>query len=85
MEKDFLIYILYITLVEIREHSMEQNDKRIFWLCDLLHNIPFALKSEEETQAAYRTLLTDVKELGVDQWLEARKGEFLSRFPEYNR
>ena len=83
MEKDFLIYLLYITLIEIRERSYEQKDNRTFWLCDLLHNVPAALKSDEGCKEAYNNLIQNVKELEVESWLETRKNEFYGRFPEY--
>jgi hypothetical protein len=52
MERQFLLYILYITLVEMREQAYEQDDKRTYWLCNLLHNVPMALESAESTLSA---------------------------------
>lgn len=83
MEQKFLLYVLYITLVEIREQALEKNDKKLFWLCDMLHNIPFALTSEGATKDAYNHLLESVKHLGIENWLECRRKEFYQRFPEY--
>jgi hypothetical protein len=83
MEKDFLIYLLYITLIEIRERSHEQKDNRTFWLCDMLHNVPAALKSDEDCKEAYKNILDTVKHLGVESWLDTRKNEFYNLFPEY--
>jgi len=84
MEKNFLLYLLYITLVELRERSYEQNDKRTFWLCDLLHNVPLALSSEESTQEVYNELIQNVHALGIEEWLETRKKEFTERYPQFN-
>ncbi len=39
-EKKFLAYILYTTLLEIREKAYEANDSRTYHLADILHNIP---------------------------------------------
>ena len=83
MEKQFLLYLLYITLVELRERAYDQNDKRTFWLCDLLHNVPLALPSEESTQEAYKELIQNVHTLGIEEWLEARKKEFIERYPHF--
>lgn len=83
MQQKFLIYLLYITLIEIREKAYENNDNRIFWLCDMLHNVPFSLLSESATNDAYEHLLEEVKHLGAESWLKARKVEFYDSFPEY--
>jgi hypothetical protein len=83
MEKKFLLYLLYITLIEIRERSYEQNDKRTFWLCDLLHNVPLTLSSDDGIQQSYNDLIEKVGELGIESWLETRKQEFYERYPEF--
>jgi hypothetical protein len=83
MEKQFLLYLLYITLVEMREKAYEQNDKRTFWLCNLLHNVPLALISEESTQSAYNNVIERVESDGVHEWLENRKKEFFDRYPQF--
>jgi hypothetical protein len=85
MENRFLLYTLYITLIEIRERGYELNDKRIFWLCDLVHNIPLTLTTEEDTQQAYTSLLEKVQAMGIHDWLTNRKKEFYDRYPEYRR
>ncbi|OQP52801.1 hypothetical protein A4H97_24175 [Niastella yeongjuensis] len=83
MEKKFLLYVLYITLIEIRERSYESKDERIYGLCDLLHNIPLRLDSEKGIKEAYERLLEDVETLGIYDWLNARKQEFYQSYPEY--
>ena len=83
MEKKFLLYLLYITLIEIRERSYEQNDKRTFWLCDLLHNVPLTLSSDDGIQQSYNDLIEKVGALGIESWLETRKKEFYERYPEF--
>jgi hypothetical protein len=83
MEKNFLFYLLYIALVDIRERSFEKKDSYTFGLCDLLHNIPLQLTSEANVKDAYEYLLDNAKELGMEKWMETRKEEFYSRFPEY--
>lgn len=83
MEKDFLLYLLYTALVDIRERSYEQKDNVTFWLCDLLHNVPYSLRSDEGIQEAYKNVIDNVKELNIESWLETRKKEFYSTFPEH--
>ena len=83
MEKKFLLYLLYITLIEIRERSYEVNDKRTFWLCDLMHNTPMALQTEEATKEAYSEIIEKVRALGIEEWLENRKKEFVEQNPQY--
>jgi hypothetical protein len=85
MEKQFLLYLLYISLIDIRARSYENNDKTTFWLCDLLHNIPLRLNSEEEIKDAYERLLDNINSLGVQDWLDTRMKEFYEKYPEYNR
>lgn len=83
MEKQFLLYVLYISLVEIRERSYEQGDRRTYGLCDLLHNIPLMLGSDENAKIAFKNLTESVGYLGVESWLETRRTEFYDRYPEY--
>ena len=83
MERKFLLYLLYIALIDIRERSYEKKDSYTFGLCDLLHNIPLQLIDEEGAKEAYEYLLNNVKELGIENWIETRKEEFFSRFPEH--
>ena len=83
MKKNFLLYLLYATLLGIRERSYENNDKITFKLSDLLHNIPLRLISEEEGDKAYDDLLENIEALGMENWLNMRKEEFYTQFPEY--
>ena len=84
MEKHFLQYLLYITLVEFRADAYEAGNKRQFWLADLLHNIPLKLNSVDDVHETYLNLLENVKSLGLDDWLNARMKEFYSRHPEFD-
>ena len=84
MEQKFLMYVLYITLVELREYAYEINDKKVFWFCDMLHNTPYDLGSVDDAKVGYEHLLSKVKHLGIEKWLETRKQEFYNIFPEYN-
>jgi hypothetical protein len=82
-EKKFLAYILYTTLLEIRERAYETNDSRTYHQTDILHNIPFSLIAEEPAKEEFNTLIAAVETLEINEWLDARMGEFKNRFPEF--
>lgn len=82
-EQKFLAYVLYITLVEIRNEAYEKGNNRLFWLADLLHNVPFSMLNEDLAKEQYSNLLESVKHLKIDEWLQAREKEFYDRHPEY--
>jgi hypothetical protein len=83
MEKKFLAYLLYVTLLEMREWGYENKNSRIYHLCDLLHNVPGQLLSEQEAKEGFQYILERVNDLNIPEWLTVRKEEFISRFPEY--
>ena len=76
------MYLLYTALIDIRERSYEK-DNYTFGLCDLLHNIPLQLTTDEAAKNAYDYLCDNVKELELEKWMETRKEEFYLQFPEY--
>lgn len=82
-EKKFLAHVLYITLLEIRVQAYETGDKRLNWLSDLLHNVPFSLLDDERSKEQYKELIENVNSLKIDDWLEKRREEFYQRYPEY--
>lgn len=82
-EKKFLAYVLYITLLEIREKACETGDSRLYHLSDLLHNIPFSLLNDASAKEEYNNLLHAVDVLKINEWLKAREKEFYQKFPEY--
>lgn len=82
-EQKFLAYVLYITLVEIRSQAYEKGDSRLFWLADILHNVPLSLLDDDASKRAYDKLLKAVETLKIDEWLEVRRKEFYQSYPEY--
>ena len=82
-EKKFLAYILYITLLEIRENAYTEGNSRLYYLADMLHNAPFSLLSDELAKEEYEKVLQTVEELKIFDWLNNRRIEFKERFPEY--
>jgi len=84
MEKKFLCYLLYIALVDIRERSLENGDNACFWLCNLLHNIPLVLaEGDHELEDSYKRICESVEHDNRSKWLENRKQEFYSNYPEF--
>ncbi|RAJ80293.1 hypothetical protein CLV59_105402 [Chitinophaga dinghuensis] len=82
-EQQFLAYILYSTLVQFRAQGLETNDKPLFWISDLLHNIPLQLLDEDKSKAAFERLEANVRTYEIDKWLEDHRKGFLMSFPEY--
>lgn len=82
-ERKFLAYLLYITLLEIREEAYIKENNRLFYLTDLLHNIPFCLFEADEAKEEYNNVLRGVDHLKINDWLKAREKEFYDRFPEH--
>ena len=85
MEKDFLLYLLYIALIDIRGRSYELNDKATFGLCDLLHRLPLQLMHDEGVKGAYADFLKSIEERGLQEWIKVRMEEFHTRYPEYRQ
>lgn len=83
-EKKFLAYVLYITLLEIRESAISENNSRLYHLADMLHNVPFSLLSDDSAKEEYEKLLLTVKNLKIFDWLDNRKKEFEERFSEFH-
>lgn len=82
-EKRFLAYILYITLLEIREAAYAENNSRLYHLADMLHNAPLSLLNDQSAKEEYEKVLQTVEELNIADWLSNRMKEFKERFPDY--
>ncbi|MCC6290050.1 MAG: hypothetical protein IT249_19390 [Chitinophagaceae bacterium] len=85
MEKQFLQYLLYIALIDIRERSYENGDKKSFYLADILHNVPLQLNHDKDIKEAYKNLLDNIEVLGLREWFNKRYEEFLESYPEYKK
>ncbi len=83
MEKKFICYLLYATLIEIREHAYETGDKKSFWLANLMHNVPLVLAERDNRFEDILAQIVDRAEHDhMENWLNDRKREFLHRYPE---
>ena len=83
MEKQFLLFLLYITLIDIRERTSENGDKASYWLCNLLHNVPLVLNHDDAIKEVYKGVLARVKQDGMNKWLETRIQEFYAAYPDF--
>jgi hypothetical protein len=83
MEKQFLLFLLYRALIDIRERSYETGDKESYWLSNLLHNVPLALNFDEAIKEVYKGVLARVEHDGMNKWLEARIQEFYETYPDF--
>jgi hypothetical protein len=77
MENKFLLYLLYIALIDIRALSYENKDNFTFGLCNLLHNIPLQLTSNDSAKSAYDDLLVKVESLGLSKLVEYKTDRIL--------
>jgi hypothetical protein len=84
MEDKFLLYLLYVVLIDVRARSYEINDKVSHGLCDLLHNVPLSLAHGNDSNEVYNQFCEKIVSKGLQEWLDNRKREFYTRFPEYN-
>jgi len=83
-EKKFIAYLLYATLLEIRENAYKSQNKRLFELTNLLHKVPLNMLNDDSSKDCYKEILDNVKDKQIDEWFELREQEFFERFPEYN-
>ncbi len=81
-EKRFLAYVLYVTLLEIRESAYAEKNSKLYHLADMLHNTPFSLLNDELAKEEYEKILQTVEELKIFDWLNNRMKEFKDRFPD---
>ncbi len=83
LEKNFLAYVLYATLLEVRESAYADKNSRLYHLANMLHNTPFSLLNDEQAREEFTKMLQTVEELKIFDWLNNRMKEFKERFPEF--
>lgn len=75
--------LLFQALLEMRSQGQENQDKVVFHLADLFHNV--VLEMERAAQGdctyeeVYRFLEEQAHEQGCDQWLNAQVTQLLSK------
>ena len=71
---DQICTILYRAFIEIRVDAYEKNNNVAFWLADLLHNIPCAIKTEAAAGGDFSRVLGELhrraEERGLTSWVD---------------
>ncbi len=74
--KDLLLRLLASALIEIREEGYEMQNKRVFALADLFHNVPGQLERMERGEKTPDEIMQWLQERaryrGIERWLEHR-------------
>ena len=69
--KVYLYSLLSSALIQIREDAHENRNKKVFWISNLLHNLPKQLLDENVN---YEEILNELKSKAahdqIDRWLE---------------
>ncbi|AYB29337.1 hypothetical protein [Chryseolinea soli] len=72
-EKELLYKLLYQVLIEIREEAHLKENKKIFYLSDLVHNVPLQLRNAKN-ESDYERILKKIEERAenrnMEKWLK---------------
>jgi hypothetical protein len=71
-EREYLYKLMYSAFVQMREEAYERKDKKVYRICDLLHNVPLKLlktDNKEGYKEMYQELINYVKSYGMEPWL----------------
>lgn len=81
-----LYRLLSTALIEIREKGYASNDKVVFSLADLFHNIPANLYRLERDEITVQDIMRELEEharrRGIEGWLDLRLRELAKNHPE---
>jgi len=73
-EKEKVLKLLAYILLEIREEAHEVNNKKIFKLADLVHNLPYLMNTKLGNDGAFAEVLEELETRadlkGLSAWLE---------------
>jgi hypothetical protein len=71
--------LLFRALAEMRAQGFEHNNKVVFHLADLFHNVVLEMKDAAEGNATYEAVLRflreKAKEKGCEKWLDSTLAE----------
>lgn len=72
-DKELLYKLLYQVLIEIREEAHLKENKKIFYLRDLVHNVPLQLRNAQN-ESDYERILKKIEERAesrnMESWLK---------------
>jgi hypothetical protein len=84
--KRVLYQLLYNALIEIRLLGYESNDKVVWVLADLLHNLPLQLDRLDQGDLTVQDIMRELEERahrhGIERWLHRRLGEIAKHYPD---
>lgn len=72
-KKELLYKLLYQIMIEIREEAYLKENKKIYGLSDLVHNIPLILlkvENENDYDAIFKKINDKAESLGIQNWLK---------------
>lgn len=85
--KPGLYQLLKDALIEMRAKGYASDDKVVFSLADLFHNVPMELYMLERGEITVREIMRDLEERarrrGIEGWLDLRIGEIAANHPEW--
>lgn len=71
---DRICTLLHRAFLDIRVDAFEKNDNVAFWLADLMHNIPCAIKTEAAAGGDFSRVLSELhrraEERGLASWVD---------------
>ena len=63
--------LLHSALVQVRAEAHQEKNKKIFWIADLLHNLPLRLLHEtDDFNDLFEKIEKDVIHNGMERWFE---------------
>jgi len=69
--KEYLFKLLYSALIQIREDAHEAKNKKVFWISDLLHNLPLRLlKDDVDYDELFGQVIEHAKHNKMGEWIE---------------
>src|SRR5688572_29915505 len=75
-DKTIFYRLLYQTLIEVRERAHEIEDKKVFALSDMMHNLPMILLNDRNSyEDLLRKLGGGVKDNRPNRWFEMALGQ----------
>lgn len=81
--KVYLYNLLFSGLIQIREDAHENKNKKVFWISNLLHNLPIQLLKEDvDYERLFKKIVEDARHNKMGEWIEK---EILSIDQEYDQ
>lgn len=77
--KIYLYQLLYSALIQIREDAYQKKNKKVFWISNLLHNLPSQLmQNDADYKKILNQIVEDAEHYKMGEWLK-NEIEFIDR------